>query len=92
VDTLNINIHIVDTMCLSHLQFADDTLLIGEKSWLNVRSMRVVLLIFEQVSGLKVNFHKSLITGVTVSTSWLSDAASILNCRVGTLPFVFGAA
>jgi len=47
---------------LSHLQFADDTLIIGDKSWLNVRSMRAVLLLFEQVSGLKVNFHKSLIT------------------------------
>jgi len=44
---------------LSHLQFTDDTLIIGEKSWLNVRSMRVVLLIFEQMSGLKVNFNKS---------------------------------
>lgn len=48
-----------DALCMSHLQFADDTLIIGEKSWLNVRSMQVVLLIFEQVSGLKVNFHKS---------------------------------
>lgn len=47
---------------LSHLQFADDTLIIGENSWLNVRSMRAVLLLFEEVSGLKVNFHKSLLT------------------------------
>jgi len=31
---------------VSHLQFADDTLIIGEKSWLNVRSMQTVLLIF----------------------------------------------
>ena len=43
---------------LTHLQFADDTLIIGEKSWLNMRSMRAVLLLFEEVSGLKVNFQK----------------------------------
>jgi len=60
-----------NALCLSHLQFADDTLIIGEKSWLNVRSMRVVLLLFEQVSGLKVSFQKSLLTGVNVSNSWL---------------------
>ena len=39
------------------------TLIIGEKSGLNVRSMRVVLLLFEKVSGLKVYFHKSMLTG-----------------------------
>lgn len=56
---------------LSHLQFVDDTLFIGEKSWLNVRSMRAVLLLFEEASGLKVNFHKSMLTGVNVTDSWL---------------------
>ena len=58
-------------LCLSHLQFVDDTLIIGEKSWSNVRSIRAVLMLFEQVSGLKVNFTKSLLTGVNVSDSWL---------------------
>ena len=48
---------------LTYLQFADDALIIGEKSWLNVRSMRAVLLLFEEVSGLKVNFHKSMFSG-----------------------------
>ena len=52
---------------LTHLQFADDTLIMGGKSWLNVRSMRAVLLLFKDVSGLKVNFHKSMLTGVNIS-------------------------
>jgi len=76
-------------LCLSHLQFADDTLILGEKSWLSVLSMRAVLMLFEQVSGLKVNFHKSLLTGINVSNSWLYEVAMVLNCRVGTLPFVY---
>ena len=42
---------------LTHLQFADNTLIMGGKSWLIVRPMRAVLLLFEDVSGLKVNFH-----------------------------------
>jgi len=74
---------------VTHLQFADDALLIGEKSWLNARSMRDVLLLFEEVSGLKVNFHKSMLTCVNVSESWLSDAALVMNCRNGAIPFVY---
>jgi len=66
---------------LTHLQFADDTLLIGEKSWLNVRTMRAVLLVFEEISGLKVNFNKSMLTGVNISDSWLSEAALVMNCK-----------
>jgi len=62
-------------MQLSHLQFTDDTLIVGEKSWSNVRSMRAVLLLFEDMSGLKVNFNKSMLTGVNVNHSWLREAA-----------------
>ena len=51
--------------------------------------MREVLLLFEEVSGLKVNFHKSMLTGVNVSKSWLTEAALVMNCRKGSLPFTY---
>ena len=76
-------------VCLTHLQFADDTLIIGEKSWLNVRTIRAVLLLSEEVSGLKVNFNKSMLIGVNVSESWLTQAAMVMNCRRGTIPFIY---
>jgi len=74
---------------LSHLQFADDTIIMGKKCWLNVRSIRAVLLLLEEVLGLKVNFSKSMLTGYNIPHTWLSDAASALNCRTGTIPFVY---
>jgi hypothetical protein len=74
---------------LTHLQFADDTLIIGEKSWRDVRSMRAVLLLFEEISGLKVNFHKSMLTGVNVNETWLAEASMVMNCRRGSIPFVY---
>ena len=46
-------------------------------------------MIFEQVSGLKVNFNKSLLTGVNVSNYWLNEVALVLHCRVGNFPFVY---
>jgi len=51
--------------------------------------MRAVLHLFEDVSGLKINFHKSMLTGVNVSNSWLSKAALVMNCRKGTIPFIY---
>jgi hypothetical protein len=54
---------------VSYLQFADDTLLVGAKNWANVRALKAVLVLFESVSGLKVNFHKSMLFGVNVVDS-----------------------
>jgi len=74
---------------LSHLQFADVTLIIGEKCWLYVRLIRAVLLLLEEVSRLKVNFDKSMLKGVNIPPTWLSEAASVLNCRTGTIHFMY---
>jgi len=38
----------------------------------NVHSMRALLILFEDVSGLNVNFNKSMLTGVNVHQTWLS--------------------
>ncbi|MCI05802.1 cysteine-rich receptor-like protein kinase, partial [Trifolium medium] len=69
--------------------FADDTLLLGVKSWANVRTLRGVLVLFEAVSGLKVNFHKSMLVGVYVAELWLLEAAAVLGCSVGRVPFMY---
>jgi hypothetical protein len=74
---------------LHHLQFADDTLLIGTKSWANVRALRAVLTLFAEMSGLKVNFNKSMLVGLNIEESWLIEATSILNCKVGKVPFLY---
>jgi len=58
---------------ISHLQFADDTIILGEKSWANVRIMREAIHIFAVMSGLKLNFHKSMLAGIHVGESWLHE-------------------
>lgn len=78
-----------DPLMVSHLQFADDTLILCEKSWANIRALRATLLIFEELSGLKVNFSKSLLVGVNVPGSWLLEASLVFNCKVGTIPFLY---
>jgi hypothetical protein len=44
---------------LSILQYADDTILFLEHDLDKARNMNLILIAFEQVSGLKINFHKS---------------------------------
>ena len=51
--------------------------------------MQAVLLLFEAMAGLKVNFHKSMLVGVNIANFWLGEAASILNCKVGKTHFVY---
>jgi len=78
-----------ESVIVSHLQFADDTLILGEKTWANVRGMRAALLLLESLFGLKVNLFKSQLVGVNVAGSWLTEEARLLQCRVGSLPFVY---
>jgi len=55
----------------------------------NARALRAVLLLFEAMSGLKVNFNKSMLVGVNITESWLVEATTILNCKVGKVSFLY---
>lgn len=74
---------------VSHLQFVDDTLLLGVKIWANVRAFRAVLSLFVVMSRLKVNFHKSLLVVINIADSWLNEAVYIMHCKVGKVPFMY---
>jgi len=74
---------------ITSLQFADDTLLVCDRSWENIRALKALLLRFEASSRLKVNFHKSMLVGVNIHDSWLAEAASVLHCKLGQLPFLY---
>jgi len=51
-------------MMVSHLLFADDTLIFCEPVIDQVRDLRCLLLCFEAVSGLRINLSKSEIVPV----------------------------
>lgn len=60
-----------------------------KRNWKNVWATKATLQLFELVSGLKVNFHKSSLIGINTSTEWLEEAAEVLNCHVGGIPFKY---
>lgn len=74
---------------ISHLQFNDDMLFVGIKILDNVHALKVVLIWFEPISGLKVNFHKSMVFVVKFLESWLHEVMGVMNCKHGRLPFLY---
>ncbi|MCH85694.1 LINE-1 reverse transcriptase like [Trifolium medium] len=78
-----------DGVPVSLLQYADDTLCIGEASVENLWALKAILRGFELASGLKVNFWKSSIIGVNVPNEFLAMASMFLNCRIGRTPFKY---
>jgi len=71
------------------LQFADDTLFMCEDSFDSIFAIKAILRCFELASGLKVNFHKSKLTGVKVENVAMSTYAKTLNCNTMKIPFQY---
>ncbi|XP_028101025.1 uncharacterized protein LOC114300334 [Camellia sinensis] len=74
---------------ISHLQFADDTIVFCEGDHEEVLNIKRVLRCFEVMSGLKINYHKSAICGVGFQEDEISGLALRLNCQWKNLPFNF---
>lgn len=74
---------------ISNIQYADDTIFVGEMSISNVRAIKCILRCFELAARLKVNFHKSGLIGIKAKPGFLELASSILNCKIERLSFMF---
>ncbi|XP_019423066.1 PREDICTED: uncharacterized protein LOC109332537 [Lupinus angustifolius] len=78
-----------DEVSISHLQYTDDILLIGENSEHNSMMLKSILKCFELASGLKINFHKSCFMGLNSSRDFVTKAVDKLYCAIGSVPFKF---
>ena len=74
--------------CVTHLLFADDTILFCDADEEQILHIRLLLLSFQAVIGLKVNVYKSEMVprGEIVDVHALAE---ILGCRVGELPMSY---
>jgi hypothetical protein len=73
---------------ISHLLFADDTLVFCGASLEQVQAIDELLIFFELVSGLKVNLAKSTLVPVG-EVSNVGALAEVLGCEVGSLPIPY---
>ena len=72
---------------LSILQYADDTVLFMSHDFEKARNMKLILSTFEQLSGLKINFHKSEIFCFGKARDNEVFYSQLFGCGVGKFPF-----
>ncbi|XP_073261473.1 uncharacterized protein [Populus alba] len=70
---------------ISHLQFADDTLISSYDKSASIQNVKRILQCSELVSGLKVNFFESTSIGFGPDSEIISDMALSLRCKVESL-------
>ncbi|GJX56691.1 putative RNA-directed DNA polymerase, eukaryota, reverse transcriptase zinc-binding domain protein, partial [Tanacetum coccineum] len=75
-----------DKVYISHLQFADDALFLGGWSLSNAKNFSRILTCFHLAFGLKVNFNKSKLFGIGVSSLEVNSFASSIGCLASHLP------
>ena len=72
---------------LSILQYADDTVIFMSHDVERARNMKLILSTFEQLSGLKINFHKSEIFCFGKAKDHKVFYSQLFGCGVGKFPF-----
>lgn len=71
------------------LQYADDTVICFEHEEEAAVNLKLLLYIFELMSGLKINFLKSEILCVGGDDNVLASYADLFNCQIGHFPMKY---
>jgi hypothetical protein len=74
--------HLVDGG-LSVVEYADDTILFVEHDIEKAQNLKLILATFEQLSGLKINFHKSEFLCFGEAQDEASLYADLFGCEQG---------
>ena len=78
-----------DKVEVSHLQFADDTLLFMEANCNYFLNYLAILEVFGFVLGLRVNLRKSIILGINTEVDLLHNSTILFGCEVGVWPIKY---
>ncbi|KAK3199061.1 hypothetical protein Dsin_022476 [Dipteronia sinensis] len=78
-----------DRVHITHLQFADDTVLFLEPKMEFLMNSRRILRCFELLSGLKINFHKSCLVRIGRNASNEVHWAAAFRCVAALLPIFY---
>jgi hypothetical protein len=66
---------------VSHLQYADDIKILIQNSQEGLINLKFILLCFEFLSGMKINFHKSEVIVMGADEAEQARVARLLNCK-----------
>ena len=78
-----------DRVDISHLQFADDTLLFMEADRPFFLDFLKILEVFHSFLGLRVNLSKSILLGINTDAFLLQELAELSGCELGDWPIKY---
>jgi hypothetical protein len=71
------------------LQYVDDTIIMIQDDEQQLTNLKFILMCFEDMSGLKINYHKSEVIVMGRSPDRQQRVADQLNCKLGEFPFIY---
>lgn len=71
------------------LQYADDTILFSKAEESVLKNLKCILMWYEQISGMRVNFHKSELVPLNLSQDEAHWMAHIFSCPIGSFPIKY---
>lgn len=74
---------------LTHLQYADDTILFLQNTEENILTVKFLLYCFEAMSGMKINYQKSEVFVIGVDDAEAQRIAEKFNCERGKFPMKY---
>jgi hypothetical protein len=74
---------------VTHLQYADDTMILIQNTELGLINLKFILLCFELLSGMKINFHKSKVIVMGCENEEQARVARLLNRKQERFPFTY---
>jgi hypothetical protein len=71
------------------LQYADDTILFSKAEESALENLKCILMWYEQISGMRINFHKSEVIPINVEEDKVHGLAHILSCPIENFPIKY---
>ena len=74
---------------VSYLQFRNDTIFFSRARVEELQTVKIILLVFRQISGFKVNLDKSNLYGINLDQDHLFRLALTLDCKAFDWPIPY---
>lgn len=71
------------------IQYADDVIFFSWNNPQYLYGLKKVLLLFQVITGLAINFNKSCMYHATNNLDKIREGSTILNCQTGTVHFLY---
>ena len=80
--------HKLQESIIAH-QYADDTVIIARADKTSLISLKIILRLFSSISGLQINYNKSIFIPINVSEIHLDWIRAIIGCKQSDFPTTY---